>query len=123
MIFVAGVYVTDGAGAPVFRAVRSPDTAELQAMVQQLGERIGGLLDKRGLIDGGGSISLGEIPPIPCAAIATEGHNGLAMLRRRPGERLDDLLVRLDEAIGVAGNEGCFAVEINPPRPAKSIRR
>jgi hypothetical protein len=75
------------------------------------------------LIDSGGNISLGEIPPIPCAAVATDGHNSLAMLRRRPGERLQDLLVRLDEAIGVAWTEGRFADEINPRRPAKSIRR
>jgi len=75
------------------------------------------------LIDSGGNITLGELPPIPCAAVAADGHNSLAMLRRRPGEQLQDLLVRLDEAIGVAWNEGRFADEINPPRPAKSIRR
>jgi hypothetical protein len=46
------VYVTDGAGPPEFRPVPSPGTAELQAPVQQLiGERIGRLLEKRGLIE------------------------------------------------------------------------
>jgi hypothetical protein len=76
------------------------------------------------LIDSGGNISIGELSPIPCAAaVATDGHNSLAMLRRRQGEPLHELLVRLDEAIGVAWNEGCFADEINPPLPAKSIRR
>lgn len=75
------------------------------------------------LIDSGGNISLGEIPPIHCAAIAADAHSSLAMLRRRPGEPLHDLLVRLDDAIGVAWTEGRFAHEINPPRPTKSIRR
>ena len=41
MIFVDGVYVTDGRGAAVFRAVRSPGAGELQALVQQMAERIG----------------------------------------------------------------------------------
>jgi hypothetical protein len=39
------VYVTDGAGPPVFRPVPSPGTAELQALVQQrIAKRIGRLL-------------------------------------------------------------------------------
>jgi len=32
-ISVDGVYVTEGSGAPVFRAVRSPGAGELQALV------------------------------------------------------------------------------------------
>jgi hypothetical protein len=51
MLFVDGVYVTEGRGAPVFRAVRSPGAVELQALVQQMAERIGRLLEKRGLIE------------------------------------------------------------------------
>ena len=51
MIFADGVYVTDGRAAPVFRAVRSPAAGELQALVQQMAERIGRLLEKRGLIE------------------------------------------------------------------------
>ena len=51
MLFFDGVYVTDGRGAPVFRAVRSPGAGELQALVQQMAERIGRLLEKRGLIE------------------------------------------------------------------------
>jgi len=51
MIFVDGVYVTEGSGAPVFRAVRSPGAGELQALVQRLAEGIGRLLEKRGLIE------------------------------------------------------------------------
>ncbi len=51
MIFVDGVYLTDGAELPVFRHVPSPGTAELQVVVQNIAERIGRLLEKRGLID------------------------------------------------------------------------
>lgn len=51
MIVVDGRYVTEGPGLPVFRAVRSPCVVELQALVQRLGERIGRLLEKRGLIE------------------------------------------------------------------------
>ena len=48
MLFVDGVYVTEGSGAPVFRAVRSPGAGELQVLVQRLAEGIGRLLEKRG---------------------------------------------------------------------------
>jgi hypothetical protein len=51
MIFVYGVYVTGGVGPPVFRHLPSPGTAELQALVQQIAERMGRLLEKRGLIE------------------------------------------------------------------------
>ena len=51
MLFVDGVYVTEGSGAPVFRAVRSPGAGELQVLVQRLAEGIGRLLEKRGLIE------------------------------------------------------------------------
>ncbi|MGK2962529.1 MAG: hypothetical protein ACSLFK_10335 [Gemmatimonadaceae bacterium] len=67
------------------------------------------------LISSGGQISLGEIEPIPCAAIANDEHNCLAMLQRRQGESLRDLLVRLDAAIAIAWNEERFIDEINTP--------
>jgi hypothetical protein len=51
MLFVDGVYVTEGSGAPVFRAVRSPGAGELRVLVQRLAEGIGRLLEKRGLIE------------------------------------------------------------------------
>lgn len=51
MIFVDGVYLTDGADPPVFPHVPSPGTAELQALVQRIAERIGRMLEKRGLIE------------------------------------------------------------------------
>lgn len=67
------------------------------------------------LIDSGGQISLGELPPIPCAAVASDDNNCLAMLKRRSGESLHDLLIRLDAAIALACNEQEFTDEINPP--------
>ena len=69
------------------------------------------------LINSGGQISVGHLPPVPCAAIASDDHNCLAMLQRRPGESLRDLLIRLDAAIATAWNDECFIDEINPPKP------
>ena len=69
------------------------------------------------LISSGGQISVGQISPIPCAAIANDDHNCLAMLQRRQGESLHDLLVRLDTAIDTAWNEEHFIDEINTPNP------
>jgi hypothetical protein len=69
------------------------------------------------LISSGGQISIGQIPPIPCAAVANDDHNCLAMLRRRKNESLRDLLVRLDASIAIAWNEERFIDEINTPIP------
>ena len=69
------------------------------------------------LIRSGGQISIGQISPIPCAAIANDEHKCLAMLQRRLGASLRDLLVRLDAAIAIAWNEERFVDEINPPNP------
>ena len=69
------------------------------------------------LVSSGGQISVGQIPPISCAAIANDEHNCLAMLQRRQDESLRDLLVRLDAAIAIAWNEERFIDEINPPNP------
>ncbi len=65
------------------------------------------------LIDCGGSISIGDIAPVSCAAIASDEHNMLAALRRREGESLTALLRRLDEAIGNALEHDIYTDEIN----------
>jgi len=62
-----------------------------------------------------GEITFGVLRPIGCIATATDGHNCLAMLVRRRGETLAQLLVRLDQAIGKAFTEDTFTDEINPP--------
>lgn len=67
------------------------------------------------LIDSGGQITLGALHPIECVAIANDDHNSLAMLRRRPGETLPQLLQRLDAAVDLAWNADQFTDEINRP--------
>ena len=67
-----------------------------------------------GLVSGEGEITIGRIGPIRCAATATEEHNALAMLVRKPQETIEDLLTRLDEAIRRAVEEDEFTDEINP---------
>ena len=68
------------------------------------------------LISNGGEISLGPVGPVECAAVATDESNCLAMLERRDGESLHQLLVRLDAAIARAWDEGELTDEINPAR-------
>jgi hypothetical protein len=77
------------------------------------------------LIEDGGQVSLGSVGPIPCAAVASDDHNALAMLKRRPGESLQELLARLDAAIGSACNNSAFIDEINSPPnlPSSKSRR
>lgn len=68
-----------------------------------------------------GEITVGEKYPVGCIAIAHDGHNTLAMLKRRKGETLNQLLTRLDQAIAKAYDEDIFTDEINPP--TESSRR
>jgi len=77
------------------------------------------------LIDGNGDITVGSIGPIRCAATAADHDRCLAMLQRRPGESLLDLLRRLDAAIDSAYNEDAYIDEINPAPtlPPKRIRK
>ncbi len=67
-----------------------------------------------------GGISIGIIPPLAeCVAMAHEGRNTLAMLKRRKGETLAQLLTRLDLAIARAQTDDIFTDEINPPANSK----
>jgi hypothetical protein len=65
------------------------------------------------LIDGNGEITIGSIASIPCVAIAADEDQCLAMLIRRDGETLAQLLIRLDRAIGIAAEDEAFIDEIN----------
>ena len=65
------------------------------------------------LIEDGGDITLGALPPHDCAATASDGSNCLAMLVRRDGESLNALLKRLDKAIGLAWSNDVFIDEVN----------
>jgi hypothetical protein len=64
-----------------------------------------------------GEITIGVIRPVGGVATATDGHNCLAMLKRRRGETLAQLLARLDQAIDKALTEDVYTDEINPPNP------
>ncbi len=65
------------------------------------------------LIEDGGDITLGALPPHECAATAADGSNCLAMLVRRDGESLNALSRRLDKAIGLAWSNDVFIDEVN----------
>jgi hypothetical protein len=60
-----------------------------------------------------GDIVIGRLSRIGCVATAADGHNALAMLVRRSGESLEDLLTRLDEAIRKASEEAVYTDEVN----------
>jgi hypothetical protein len=60
-----------------------------------------------------GEITVGVLRPIGCVATACDGDSTLAMLVRRKGETLAQLLTRLDLAIAKAYNEEIFTDEIN----------
>jgi hypothetical protein len=63
-----------------------------------------------------GQIKVGVLPKLWCiAATADDGHDNLAMLVRREGETLAELLTRLDLAIAKARTEDIFTDEINQP--------
>ena len=81
------------------------------------------------VIVGGGQIMLGAMRPIDGVAVAHDGHNTLAMLRRRPDETVQQLLERLDTAIGTALAGGRRVDEINRssderyvPQPGGSVK-
>ena len=77
------------------------------------------------LIDGNGDITIGAVGPVRCAATAADEDQCLAMLVRRPGESLSELLQRLDAAIADAYENNVFVDEINapPPRGSKPSRK
>jgi len=80
------------------------------------------------LIDGRGDITVGRIGSVHCAATAADEDQCLAMLVRRPGESLPDLLRRLDTAIADAYENEKFTDEVNPaaaagPKAGRKSRR
>lgn len=67
------------------------------------------------LIDSDGQITLGQMRPVGCVAVANDESNTLAMLKRRPGESFTELLERLDAAIERALEYGEYIDEVNQP--------
>jgi hypothetical protein len=60
-----------------------------------------------------GEIMVGVVRPVGCVAVASDGNTTLAMLTRRKGETIAQLLTRLDLAIAKAYDEEIFTDEIN----------
>ncbi len=65
------------------------------------------------LVDCDGQITLGNMKPVGCIAVANDESNTLVMLRRRPGESFTALLERLDHAIGRAVEFDEYLDEVN----------
>ncbi|MDR9469269.1 hypothetical protein [Marinospirillum sp.] len=65
------------------------------------------------LINNFGEITIGKAGSVRCAAIASDEHQCLAILARRPDESLETLLGRLDFAIADALEKQIFTDEIN----------
>ena len=74
------------------------------------------------LIANHGSITIGEIgADVGCVAAAADPHLCYAMLARREGESLIDLMGRLDRTIADAAKTSITVDEINPPGGFKPI--
>ena len=60
-----------------------------------------------------GQIVIGNLASVGPVAIATDGKQTVAMLRRRKDESFKQLLGRLDTAIGMARIDGVYVDEVN----------
>jgi hypothetical protein len=61
-----------------------------------------------------GQITLSNVRPIGCVAVAHDGRQTVSMLLRREGETVTQLITRLDLAIAKALTEGICTDEVNP---------
>jgi len=68
------------------------------------------------LVRAGVEITIWRIGQIRCGATATDEDQSLAMLARRPGDSLEELLGRLDRAIVKAWDGDKYIDEINELR-------
>lgn len=107
------------------QAARRPAPGSLSPMSRSGTKPLLDLPNIESLVDGEGQVTLGTLYPLRCVAIANDGHNSLAMLVRRDGETLTQLLIRLDAAIATAYDENKFTDEVNalPLRKTPSRRR
>jgi hypothetical protein len=74
---------------------------------------VGPLAHIEALLDHSGQIMLGTVRPIVAAAVAHDGKQTLAMLKRQPDETVEQLLQRLDQAVHTATDTGARVDEIN----------
>ena len=63
-----------------------------------------------------GQIVIGYIEPVGAVAIASEGRQTIAMLRRRKDETFKQLLARLDIAVANATIDDVYVDEVNTPQ-------
>ncbi|MGI8509193.1 MAG: hypothetical protein ACR2MQ_07710 [Gemmatimonadaceae bacterium] len=70
-----------------------------------------------------GEITIGNLEPVGGVATAVDGSNCLAMLVRRDGETLVQLLKRLDLAVALAFTEDIFTDEVNTPSKSPRSRK
>ena len=70
-----------------------------------------------------GEITIGNLEPVGGVATAVDGSNCLAMLVRRDGETLLELLHRLDQAVALAFTEDIFTDEVNTPQRSSRSRK
>jgi hypothetical protein len=70
-----------------------------------------------------GEITVGTLDPVGGVATAIDGSNCLAMLVRRDGETLLQLLQRLDLAVALAFTEDIFTDEVNAPVKSSRSRK
>ena len=61
-----------------------------------------------------GEITVSNVRRVGCVAVAHDGRQTVAMLLRREGETVSELLARLDLAIAKARAEGIRVDEVNP---------
>jgi len=66
------------------------------------------------LDDTHGQITIGEIPPIRCAALAAQGKNPRVSLVALPNETVPELLQRLDAALAGFIASGTITDEVLP---------
>jgi hypothetical protein len=62
-----------------------------------------------------GAITISEVSPVGCVAAAADNNTCYAMLARRKGEAVLELLHRLDGAIANAVQTSTTIDEVNPP--------
>jgi hypothetical protein len=63
-----------------------------------------------------GRLVIGYMEPLGPVAIAAEGHDTIAMLRRGKDETFKQLLARLDLAIESATMDDVYVDEVNSPQ-------
>ena len=111
MLMLDGAYLVD-TDAPVFRRIAPPSKAELQALVERLAERIGGALERRGILARDAESSYLELEPAaggPMADLLGHSITYRVAMGPRAGQKvfsLQTMPAREEERKGVAQYAG-----------------